>query len=182
MLRRGSLIAMCGVLALGLVGCSSSSSKKETGSSTIPRTGTTIGVAPSSTAPVSASSTVLTTSAEQATDSTGPGSASTSRTATSTTVAGRVVSKPSDNAHLGDSGPGVKQIQTALVARGYKVTTDGKFGAQTEQAIKGFQAKNGLTQDGVVGPATWAKLQAAPTVATTKPTTTTIKGTTTTKH
>ena len=93
-----------------------------------------------------------------------------------------MVSKPSDNVHLGDSGPGVKQIQTALVARGYKVTTDGKFGAQTEQAIKGFQAKNGLTQDGVVGPATWAKLQAAPSVATTKPTTTTIKGTTTTKH
>ena len=91
------------------------------------------------------------------------------------------MSQPSDSVHLGDSGPGVQQIQTALVAHGYKVTIDGHFGALTQQqAVKGFQAKNGLTQDGIVGPATWAKLRAAPTVATTKPATTTIKATTTT--
>jgi peptidoglycan hydrolase-like protein with peptidoglycan-binding domain len=75
----------------------------------------------------------------------------------------------------------VTQIQTALVAWGYKVTVDGKFGAQTAQSVKDFQMKNGLKQDGVVGPATWAKLQAAPTATTTRvATTTTLKRTTTT--
>jgi putative chitinase len=32
------------------------------------------------------------------------------------------------------------------------------FGPKTEQAVKDFQAKNGLTADGIVGPATWAKI------------------------
>ena len=97
-----------------------------------------------------------------------------------------MVSKPNDNVAIGDSGPGVKQVQTALAAHGYKISVDGSFGAKTEQAVKSFQAKNGLKQDGVVGPETWAKLQTAPATATTKTTTaktaTTIKATTTTKH
>jgi peptidoglycan hydrolase-like protein with peptidoglycan-binding domain len=86
-----------------------------------------------------------------------------------------VVTSPSDNVQLGDSGSGVKQIQTALIAQGYKITADGQFGPLTDQAVKSFQAKRGLKQDGIVGPATWAKLQAAPTSATTKPATTTTK-------
>jgi putative chitinase len=32
------------------------------------------------------------------------------------------------------------------------------FGPKTEQAVKEFQAKNGLPADGIVGPATWAKI------------------------
>jgi putative chitinase len=32
------------------------------------------------------------------------------------------------------------------------------FGPKTEQAVKDFQTKNGLPADGVVGPATWAKI------------------------
>jgi peptidoglycan hydrolase-like protein with peptidoglycan-binding domain len=91
---------------------------------------------------------------------------------------------------LGDSGSGVKQIQTALVAHGFKVGVDGQFGAQTAQAVKSFQQQNGLAQDGIVGPATWAKLQAAPSPSTTvkgsattaKTTTTTAKTTTTAAH
>ena len=94
-----------------------------------------------------------------------------------TTAAGRVVSKPSDNVRLGDSGPGVKQIQTALIAHGFRVATDGAFGPQTAAAVKAFQKQAGITQDGIVGPVTWAKLQAAATTTTTaaKATTTTAK-------
>ena len=94
-----------------------------------------------------------------------------------TTAAGRVVSKPSDNVRLGDSGPGVKQIQTALIAHGFRVATDGSFGPQTAAAVKAFQKQAGITQDGIVGPVTWAKLQAAATTTTTaaKATTTTAK-------
>jgi peptidoglycan hydrolase-like protein with peptidoglycan-binding domain len=85
---------------------------------------------------------------------------------TSTTVGPRVVTSPSDNVHLGDSGDGVKQIQTALKAAGYKVTVDGQFGPQTATAVKSFQKKNGLKQDGVVGPKTWAKLSGAGSTST----------------
>ena len=61
----------------------------------------------------------------------------------------------------------MKQIQTALVAHGYQVAVDGNFGPRTAAAVKAFQQKNGLTQDGVVGPVTWAKLQAQSTSSTT---------------
>jgi len=95
-----------------------------------------------------------------------------------------LVSSPSASVHLGDSGSGVKQIQTALVAHGYKLAVDGQFGPQTSQAVKDFQKKNGLAQDGVVGPATWAKLQASGSTSSTttksSSSTTTKSGTTTT--
>ncbi len=111
---------------------------------------------------------------------TGAATNSTTVKATTTAVA-RVVSKPSDNVRLGDTGPGVKQIQTALAALGYKVATDGSFGPQTAAAVKAFQKKSGITQDGIVGPVTWGKIQAATTAPAT---TTTAKAaaTTTTTH
>jgi putative chitinase len=34
----------------------------------------------------------------------------------------------------------------------------GNFGPKTEEAVKAFQTKNGLTADGKVGPNTWAKI------------------------
>ncbi|MGZ4763332.1 MAG: peptidoglycan-binding domain-containing protein, partial [Ilumatobacteraceae bacterium] len=66
--------------------------------------------------------------------------------------------------------------QTALVAKGYKVSVDGKFGAQTQKAVKAFQAKVGIKQDGIVGPATWSRLKSSSSGTTT----TTIKAKTTT--
>jgi hypothetical protein len=54
---------------------------------------------------------------------------------------------------LWSSGPNVEKLQKYL---GLKV--DGKFQEGTELAVKKWQKKNGLTQDGVVGPATWAKM------------------------
>ena len=88
-----------------------------------------------------------------------------------TTAAGRVVSKPNDNVQLGDSGAGVRQIQNALIAKGYKITVDGSFGSQTDNAVKDFQTKNSLKADGIVGPATWAKLSSTTNTATTTTTT-----------
>lgn len=53
----------------------------------------------------------------------------------------------------GSKGEVVKQIQKAL-----HLYPDGIFGVLTEEAVKEFQAKNKLTVDGIVGPATLAKL------------------------
>ena len=55
----------------------------------------------------------------------------------------------------GSSGSMVSQIQTKLKNWGYYAgDVDGIFGSRTETAVKAFQRKNGLTADGVVGPAT----------------------------
>jgi len=52
-------------------------------------------------------------------------------------------------------------LQRALKNAGYyKGPVDGKAGAGTKDAIRRFQADNGLTADGVAGRQTWAKLQA----------------------
>ena len=53
----------------------------------------------------------------------------------------------------GDISPMVGQIQKAL-----HLIQDNVFGAITEEAVKSFQLKNGLKADGIVGPATLAKL------------------------
>ena len=128
-------------------------------------TSTTVGAsiaASTTTAPASA----VTTTAPAATTTTAGGTSSSTGT-TATTVKGRVVTSPSDNVKLGDSGKGVEQIQTALKSAGYKVTVDGAFGPQTDTAVRAFQKKNGLSVDGVVGPKTWAKLSGTSTSGST---------------
>ena len=55
----------------------------------------------------------------------------------------------------GSSGQEVRTIQEKLIRWGYlEGTADGIFGSRTEAAVKHFQRKNGLTADGIVGPAT----------------------------
>ena len=70
----------------------------------------------------------------------------------------------------GDSGSYVTLAQTELIQRGYdlgKWGADGKFGAQTEKAVKQFQKDNGLIADGVIGKKTWdALLNASPVLYT----------------
>ena len=55
----------------------------------------------------------------------------------------------------GSSGQAVQTIQEKLVRWGYfDGPVDGIFGAKTEAAVRSFQRKNGLSVDGIVGPAT----------------------------
>jgi len=60
---------------------------------------------------------------------------------------------------VGSTGDDVKKLQEKL-----GVDVIGKFGPKTEAAVKGWQAAHGLTPDGVVGDATWAKMFAQPVV------------------
>lgn len=60
------------------------------------------------------------------------------------------------------SGAAVSKVQTELKALGYyygQIT--GNAGPKTVAAIKSFQGKNGLTADGIAGPQTIAKIDAA---------------------
>ena len=55
----------------------------------------------------------------------------------------------------GSTGDAVRTIQTKLSNWGYfSGAIDGIYGPKTEEAVKYFQRKNGLTADGIVGPAT----------------------------
>ncbi|MFC8533146.1 peptidoglycan-binding protein [Streptomyces sp. NPDC057249] len=59
------------------------------------------------------------------------------------------------------TGEDVKRLQRALTAAlGSTVDADGTFGPATATAVRSYQTGRGLTVDGVVGPATWAALQA----------------------
>ena len=58
----------------------------------------------------------------------------------------------------GSRGEVVKQIQKALAGAGFKVIQDGIYGTITAEAVCAFQKQKGLKVDGVVGPATLAKL------------------------
>ena len=55
----------------------------------------------------------------------------------------------------GDNNDNVKLLQTKL-----GIEPIGNFGPKTEEAVKAFQLKNGLTPDGIVGDGTWAKIMA----------------------
>lgn len=63
----------------------------------------------------------------------------------------------------GSKGPEVIDLQYLLLFRGGANASnlgkaDGIFGPKTEAAVRQFQKSQGLTQDGVVGQGTWAKL------------------------
>ena len=62
----------------------------------------------------------------------------------------------------GCSGEEVKAMQQALINLGYlEGTADGQFGDKTEEAVKAFQRKNGLTPDGLAGKKTRSMLDSA---------------------
>lgn len=60
---------------------------------------------------------------------------------------------------IGNRGPAVADLQEALGAVGvYDGEIDGQFGPITDSAVRTFQRTNGLTPDGIAGPATWDAL------------------------
>lgn len=61
----------------------------------------------------------------------------------------------------GSSGDEVKKLQSALIYLGYLAGgADGKFGDKTEAAVRLYQKTNGMTVDGIAGPATIKKINA----------------------
>lgn len=55
----------------------------------------------------------------------------------------------------------VRELQRLLRVVGYDLEIDGRFGQQTKEAVLSFQGSEGLERDGIVGPMTWAALDAA---------------------
>lgn len=73
-------------------------------------------------------------------------------------------SYPGTALQLGSTGPYVTQIQSALnrISQNYpaipKLTVDGIYGPETEDAVRTFQQIFSLSQDGVIGRATWYQI------------------------
>ncbi|MBS0244145.1 MAG: peptidoglycan-binding protein [Proteobacteria bacterium] len=60
----------------------------------------------------------------------------------------------------GDDGEDVRAFQEILNRKGAKLTVDGRFGSSMEEAVREFQRKNGLFEDGEIGSKTREKLRA----------------------
>jgi peptidoglycan hydrolase-like protein with peptidoglycan-binding domain len=62
----------------------------------------------------------------------------------------------------GAAGETVRQLQSALKDLGYDPgVIDGRFGSETESAVRAFQGDRGLTADGIVGEITWLNIDEA---------------------
>ena len=59
---------------------------------------------------------------------------------------------------LGSVGDVVVWAQEHLATAGYTTAIDGDYGPSTQSAVESFQTAQGLTVDGIVGPATWGAL------------------------
>ena len=62
---------------------------------------------------------------------------------------------------IGSTGLPVRRAQKRMSLVGYDVGgVDGRYGTQTEAAVKKLQQQRGLAVDGVVGPQTWSVIDA----------------------
>jgi len=61
----------------------------------------------------------------------------------------------------GDTGPAVAEVQAVLRSLGLRAPGGSGFDEETDQAVRAFQQQRGLVADGLVGPETYAALQAA---------------------
>ena len=84
-------------------------------------------------------------------------STSTSKYANVTTIA--KLGDPPDYTQKGSTGDSVEKLQQALKIKGYYTSTvDGKYGQNTESAVKAYQKAVGITQTGKADYATIMKL------------------------
>jgi N-acetylmuramoyl-L-alanine amidase len=79
---------------------------------------------------------------------------------TAHTAAATAAATPQPMLRLGARGGAVVTLQHRLAALHYFDVgrADGVFGQNTYHAVVAFQKVQGLTRDGIVGPATWARL------------------------
>lgn len=78
---------------------------------------------------------------------------------TPTPTAAPALEKPDETVRQGDSGKDAKLVQQRLKNLGYYTgSVDGKFGSGSVAALKTFQKKHGLNDDGVAGAGTYAIL------------------------
>ena len=83
---------------------------------------------------------------------------------TNAPVRGYVPSYPGTPLRRGSRGPDVVQMQAMLnrIGQNYpaipRVTADGIFGQQTENAVRAFQRIFNLTEDGIVGRSSWYQM------------------------
>ena len=155
---RRRAVARCGALVLAVTlvaGCSSGSSEGSVDAKGGATTTAVDQVGTDASSSTTAAPTSSTTTASTTTTST---------TTTTTTV-------PADPTAITETGPlksgsvgaRTKAVQDALKAMHYDPgTPDGKFGLKTTMAVWAFQQLNGLAADGIVGPATEAKILAKP--------------------
>lgn len=73
---------------------------------------------------------------------------------------------------IGSSGDAVKKLQNALINAGYNVGStgaDGKYGANTQSAVKKYQKDMGISADGIAGKLTQSALFGGGTQTTEAP-------------
>ena len=58
----------------------------------------------------------------------------------------------------GISGSTVRVLQQLLNFKGFTLEVDGEFNLQTQEAVKEFQHRNGLSETGIVDAETWYHL------------------------
>lgn len=99
-----------------------------------------------------ASSTSNSSSSSSSTDSNSSKNTSSSSNAVDSIAA---IGDAPATSEKGDSGTKVVKLQQALEVLGYySGTIDGNYGDQTVEAVKRFQKKRGMNQDGIAGPST----------------------------
>lgn len=71
-----------------------------------------------------------------------------------------MAARPGPSLQLGDTGTPVLDVQARLEALGYPIARAerGRFGPETESAVKVFQIRRGLSPDGLIGQQTWREL------------------------
>ena len=77
-----------------------------------------------------------------------------------TPLAGPALALGDRTLRQGIRGNDVRELQALLNGQGASLQVDGDFGRGTDQAVKAFQQRSGLTADGVVGSATLTALRA----------------------